>query len=411
VSTPSLWQIQAPSRGHERLRGDVSADVCIVGAGVTGGACAWRLLEHGLRPVVLDAREVAASASGRNGGFAVGSSDAATDQALGGMEAMAAELGVAGAVRRRGSLWLGGVDDAHEVHEAVAAARADGLPVEDALDRVPEPMRGRFVAAAFFPGDGELEPARWVRALVNGAADRGAAVHELSPAIAVERRGGGWVVRTPDGSVGCQAVVVACDGLIPDVAPELAGYVYPVRGQMLATEPLPPERRVLWCPTHSGFGFWYYRPTADGRIALGGGRLADLEAEYTEVEQTTPAVQAALERFLAADLGLPGVAITHRWAGVMGFSADLVPLAGEVPERPGLYVSGGYSGVGNVNGWRCGRLVADLIATGAHPDAAHFAPARFGDGPPPEPVEKAASRALLEVPRGSGTSGTGARGS
>ena len=60
----------------------------------------------------------------------------------------------------------------------MSAARADGLPVEDALDRVPEPMRGRFAAAAFFPGDGELEPARWVRALVGGAADRGAAVYE-----------------------------------------------------------------------------------------------------------------------------------------------------------------------------------------------------------------------------------------
>ena len=395
MSTPSLWQIQAPSRGHDRLRGDVSADVCIVGAGVTGGACAWRLLEHGLRPVVLDAREVAASASGRNAGFAVGSSDAAADRALGEMAAMAAELGVADAVQRRGSLWLGGEDEAHELDEAVDAARADGLPVEDALDRVPAPMRGRFAAAAFFPGDGELEPARWVRALVDGAADRGAAVHEHSPATAVESRAGGWFVRTPGGAVSSQAVVVACDGLIPRVAPWLDGYVYPVRGQMVATEPLPPELRVLWCPTHSGFGFWYYRPTADGRIALGGGRLADLEAEYTDVEETTPAVQAALERFLAHDLGLAGVAVTHRWAGVMGFSADLVPLAGEVPDRPGLYVSGGYSGVGNVNGWRCGRLVADLIATGAHTDAARFDPARFGDGPPPEALEKAASRELL----------------
>jgi sarcosine oxidase subunit beta len=395
VSTPSLWQIEAPSRGHARLERDVSADVCVVGAGVTGGACAWRLLEHGLRPGVLDAREVADSASGRNGGFAVGSADAASDRALGEMVAMAAELGVPDAVRRSGSLWLGGVDDAHEVHEAVAAARADGLPFEDANDRVPEPMRGRFQEAVFFPGDGELEPARWVRALVSGAADRGAAVHEWSPAAAVERDGGGWAVRTPGGTVRSQAVVVACDGLIPRVAPWLDGLVYPVRGQMVATAPLPPKQRLLWCPTHSGFGFWYYRPTADGRIALGGGRLADLEAEYTDVEETTPAVQAALERFLAEDLGLPGVEITHRWAGIMGFSADLVPLAGELPDRAGLYVSGGYSGVGNVNGWSCGRLVADLIATGAHPDADRFDPSRFGDGPAPEAVEKRASRALL----------------
>ena len=169
MSTPSLWQIQAPSRGHDRLRGDVSADVCIVGAGVTGGACAWRLLEHGLRPVVLDAREVAASASGRNGGFAVGSSRRsgrtgrsarwrrwrpswAWPTLCGGGEA----CGWAARTRRT------------RCDQAVTAARADGLPVEDALDRVPGPMRGRFAAAAFFPGDGELEPARWVRALVGG---------------------------------------------------------------------------------------------------------------------------------------------------------------------------------------------------------------------------------------------------
>ena len=128
MSTPSLWQIQAPSRGHDRLRGDVSADVCIVGAGVTGGACAWRLLEHGLRPVVLDAREVAASASGRNGGFAVGSSNAAADRALGEMAAMAAELGVADAVRRRGSLWLGGGHRLMHLVRVVLAAQPQASP-------------------------------------------------------------------------------------------------------------------------------------------------------------------------------------------------------------------------------------------------------------------------------------------
>jgi glycine/D-amino acid oxidase-like deaminating enzyme len=103
-------------------------------------------------------------------------------------------------------------------------------------------------------------------------------------------------------------------------------------------------------------------------------------------------VQAELDRFLAGPLGLPGVEVTHRWAGIMGFSADLLPLAGELPGRPGLHVAGGYSGVGNVLGHLCGRLVADLIATGSHPLADIHDPGRFDPADPPEPAEKRVSR-------------------
>jgi glycine/D-amino acid oxidase-like deaminating enzyme len=66
---------------------------------------------------------------------------------------------------------------------------------------------------------------------------------------------------------------------------------------------------------------------------------------------------------------------------------------GEVPGRPGLHVAGGYSGVGNVHGYLCGRMVADLIAAGSHPDAATFDVARF-DARPVEQLEKTRSREL-----------------
>src|SRR5205823_5994585 len=208
----------------------------------------------------------------------------------------------------------------------------------------------------------------------------GALVHESSPVRELVADGTGWRARSTDGSVAADAVVVACDGLIPHLAPETAGLIYPVRGQVAATEVLPVEQRFLECPTHSMFAFMYYRPTPDGRIIVGGGRLADLEAEYTEHETTTPAVQHAIDRFAADVLGLEDVPMTHRWAGIMGFSADLLPLAGELRERPGLYVCGGYSGVGNVQGYHCGSLLADLIAVGHHPDAAVYDPNRFAAG-------------------------------
>ena len=262
-------------------------------------------------------------------------------------------------------------------------------------------MRPHYAEAAVFPYDCVVEPARWTRALAAAAAAAGAWIHERSPALGLEARSGGWRVRTAAGGVSAGAVVCACDGLLPRLVPELGGIVYPVRGQMLATAPLPDP--VVALPTHSDHGFVYARPTLDGRLAIGGCRTAGLEAEYTDVARPTRRVQAALDRFVAARLGLAGVEVTHRWAGIMGFSADLLPLAGEVPGRPGLHVGGGYSGVGNVQGFVCGGLVADLIAGRGHPLAGPLSPQRFARGGRLRPTavlrEQTESRRLASAPR------------
>jgi len=84
--------------------------------------------------------------------------------------------------------------------------------------------------------------------------------------------------------------------------------------------------------------------------------------------------------------------VTHRWAGIMGFSADLLPVVGALPDCPGLYVAGGYSGVGNVLGHLCGGIAADLIATGTHPQAPALDAGRFDLTPAVEQLEKRRSR-------------------
>ncbi len=413
MSSPSLWQQQYPGRRFGQLTGELRRDVCVVGAGVTGGACAWRLMEQGVSVAIVEARAPAAAASGRNGGFAVtgtameypqmverlgaataGRLQHASEAALDEMIAMAAELGVADAIRRTGSLWLGEGDEREHVAECVRAVVEAGVRCRLAPELIPAPMRGRDLVAALFDDDAELMPAAWVRALVAGCADRGAAVFERSPVTAIVADGDSWTVSTAAGTVHSQAVVVACDGLIPRLVPEMVGVIYPVRGQVAATAPL--ANVPLEMPTHSQHGFMYYRPTRDGRVVVGGGRLQHLEDEYTDEERTTPAVQAQLDAFLRDWLALGAAPITHRWAGIMGFSADLLPVAGEVPGRPVLHVAGGYSGVGNVHGHLCGRLVADLIATGDHPDAAEMAPARFC-GRVEQQLEKRSSRELART--------------
>ena len=304
----------------------------VIGAGVTGCACALALAEAGAAVTVLDAGRVAAGASGRNGGFAsagtgLGLGDTAaligmpgavalrraTETALDEMLAVAQERGDASAVRRTGSLWLASAAEADAMTAALAELAAAGVDCREAPELIPAPMRPHYPRAAVFPRDCELHPARWVGALAGAAAAAGAALHERSPAQAIERRAHGWRVRSTAGAATAPAVVVACDGVLPRLVPELAGIVYPVRGQMLATEPLPAA--VITLPTHSDHGFVYARPTLDGRLAIGGCRWVDLEAEYTDADRPTRTVQRAIERFMAERMGLAGVSISHRWAG------------------------------------------------------------------------------------------------
>ncbi|HCS23595.1 MAG TPA: gamma-glutamylputrescine oxidoreductase, partial [Rhodospirillaceae bacterium] len=56
------------SPGRPPLMGDISADVCVIGAGYSGLSTALTLAEAGRRVVVLEAAKVGWGASGRNGG-------------------------------------------------------------------------------------------------------------------------------------------------------------------------------------------------------------------------------------------------------------------------------------------------------------------------------------------------------
>jgi gamma-glutamylputrescine oxidase len=415
---PSLWQVEQPWAGLAPLTGDAVADVVVIGAGVTGCACALRLAQGGASVLVVEADRVAAGASGRNGGFAsagtglgLGGAAAvigmpaalglhrATEAALDEMLALAADRGEPDAVRRTGSLWLATDEEADDVAAAVTALTAAGVDCREAPELIPPAMRGRYPRATVFPDDCALQPARWVRTLAGAAAAAGAQLRERSPVTAIEPRRDGWRVVTPGGAATGRAVVVACDGLLPRLVPELHGIVYPVRGQMLATEPIPDP--VVTLPTHSDHGFVYALPTHDGRLAIGGCRSADLEAEYTDESGPTLRIQEALDRFVVERMGLTDARITHRWAGTMGFSADLLPVVGAVPGRPGLHVAGGYSGVGNIQGFVCGGMLADLILGRGHPLGAALSLERFTVAgrlhPPAEVREQRESRRLREL--------------
>ena len=104
---------------------------------------------------------------------------------------------------------------------------------------------------------------------------------------------------------------------------------------MIASEPL--DRVLYDRPHYARQGFDYWQQLPDGRILLGGFRDVSILDELTDVEETTPTIQASLESFLH-ELAARRCEMTHRWAGIFGLTQDMLPLVGPRagPRRPRL---------------------------------------------------------------------------
>ena len=372
VGTP-LWLDEAAPRVVAGRSAD-KVDVAVIGAGITGCACAHMLAQGGLSVRVHESRGIGTGASGRNGGFALRGAaarydvardtygaDAAkelwrrTESALDRLESVAGD-----AFRRSGSLRLAADDEERiEIRAEYEALNEDGFEAEW-RDELPQ-LRPDFRGAIFHPRDGGVQPARLVQRLASRAAEAGVAFEERSPVRALEE-------------LEAERVVIATDGSGRGLISELDEALWPARGQVLATEPL--SERLFDCPHYARQGFDYWQQLPDARIVLGGFRDFSILTEMTDEETTTEPIQEALDAFLVELLGyLPNV--TYRWAGIFGLTQDLLPLVGPVPGHEGVWVAAGYSGHGNVLGLLCGELVAAAILGRDDPLLELFTPARL----------------------------------
>lgn len=376
--TAPFW-LDAPYEPRPPLEGDVEVEACVIGGGVGGLSCARRLAQHGIDTVLLEAGTVAGGASGRNGGFLITGTAAfhndarerfgveraramyaATLAAQQEIYELAAELGAGDALRQVGLLRLAVSDEeAEHVRAHASALREDGFPGETVeREDLPPALQRTGLVGCLTDHDGALHPARWYRMLAAAAEAAGARIHEGTRVQAPVAAPGEGPIPLARGTVHAGHVVVAADGALPELVPEYGGRVRSRRLHMVATEPVPPAIENL---VYARWGFEYLQQRPDGRILVGGFSDVDGESSYTDSDTGSPLIWDRVDAYLREDLGV-SAELTHRWAGVVGYSDDALPYVGEVPGRPGLYVSGGYSGVGNVPGFMCGRDIADTIA-------------------------------------------------
>lgn len=407
MGSTSYWQAEMPARAAATsLRGEHEADVAIIGAGITGAAAALWLSRAGQRVAVVEARRVAAGASGRNGGFLLGGTaelyvDAVAQfgherarriWALGQANlALAADLaheieaggGFCG-YRVRGSLRLAAsAPELTRILTTVEMLRADGWQADVVTrEALPEALRGAYLGASFHPTDGEIQPARFVRGIMSLAQTAGAQLFEESPVRAIEREGERYVLQTDGGTLRAPWLILATNAWLADLGPllgadALAQVVEPTRGQMLATAPVPVS--VCACPCYADEGYQYWRQLPDNRLVVGGWRNTSFATEDILDETPGAPVQEALDHFVRVTLGIENAVIAERWAGAMAFTPDGLPLVGRLPGHDRCLVAGGYTGHGNGYAIICAQALATLITSPAEsPEAvALFDPARL----------------------------------
>ncbi len=341
----------------------MEAEVCVIGLGGSGLSAVRELLRRGVDVVGVDAGTVAGGAAGRNGGFLLaGGAEYHHDgvkrwgreravriyhQTLDEIDRFLADL--PDLVRRIGSRRVAtSQEEIEDCRVQLAMMQEDGLPAEWIDDE--------FGVGLLIPSDGVFQPLARCRRMAADSAAAGARLFERSPAVSIAD----GVVETPTGNVRAPVVIVAVDGGLEKLLPELIGRVRTVRLQMLATAPVAGVK--VPAAMYARYGFEYWQQLPDGRIALGGLRDRFGDAEETGDAVPSEELQRELERVLREEVGAADAVVTHRWAGAVGYTPDYLPIVEEV--RPRVWAIGGYCGTGNLVGAICGRGVVSLALDG-----------------------------------------------
>jgi glycine/D-amino acid oxidase-like deaminating enzyme len=378
-----------------------TADVVVVGCGILGASTAYWLARAGARVVLVERAAPAHGATGRNGGFlTLGTAESyphaiarlghATardvytltleNRAL--VRQVLAEEEIDCDYREPGTLALAlSADQLAEMGHTVAALNADGFAAEK-LDRtrvqelVAIPLGPDITGGVYVPQTGLLHSAQLVQGLVR-AAERHGAISVQATVGRVPADGAGVAVETSRGVLRAGAVVLAANAWLDTLVPEVAGVIVPVRGQMLSYHALPPVFRTGMAAAVTATEE-YWQQTPDGTIVLGGCRAVAPGKDVGFRDSTpTSEVQQALEGVLPGLFPrLSGLRVAGRWAGLMAFTPDYLPVADRVPGLDQAWVVGGFCGHGMPFGLRIGQLLAEAAIQNERPAA--LGPFRLG---------------------------------
>jgi gamma-glutamylputrescine oxidase len=360
------------------LRGEHSADVCVIGAGFTGISTALFLSERGYNVHVVEANKVGWGASGRNGGQIIGGISGEDNIAKHhgqNVEDVFGEMRWAGHQIIRDRVEKYGIQcDLKFGYLDVAIKQRHLRDIEADCERLtranfPHEFRilsksetsdiigtDAYLGSFLNKANGHLHPLKLCVGEARAAISQGATIYEQSPVVRIEHGSKARVV-TEHGAVTADTVVLAGNAY-HTLERKLGGIMFPVRSFIIATEILSEETVKRINPQDlavcdPNFILKYFRLSAEKRL-LFGGRInyfgEDPEFIRRKVRKKMATIYPELKN----------VGIDYAWGGTIGVPVTRVPLLGKV--APNVFYCQGYSGHGVNVTHLAGQIMADAVA-------------------------------------------------
>lgn len=377
---------------------DKTADVIVIGGGISGTATAYELAKRGIAVTLLERESIAAMASGwtlagvRQSGRHVAELPLAA-AAVRRWEHLSEELGADVEYRQHGNLRLARTDEEVPViRQVVADGQAIGLPIEyldgpDAVREIAPALSETIAGASLCATDGHANNHLAVKAFADAAVRHGAkfhtGVHVESLRVEGNRVTG---VRTDDGVFAADVVIVAAGIYTPHLLRPL-GLHLPFRITLTPVIQTEVAEPVLAPVLGVANGELAGRQEASGRFRMSG-RGEDWSAEHHTPGNTGSTLHQLRQTITNAVEICPGIAnlrVARTWGGLIDRTPDVIPVLERIPSYEGLVVGAGFSGHGFGIGPVTGEILADLATVGTTRfDLSPFTLARFAEQSIPE---------------------------